>query len=87
MKKVNVEEDREATIARFLNRLNKEINNIIELHHYVELEDMVSMAMKIKKQLKGKGGAKTFQNNTWTSKWYKKDEKSKEKFLKEKTRI
>lgn len=31
----NVKEDTEATIARFLSRLNLNIANIIELHHYV----------------------------------------------------
>lgn len=28
-------------MARFLGRLNKEIANIVELHHYVDLEDIV----------------------------------------------
>ncbi|KAJ0963098.1 hypothetical protein J5N97_028220 [Dioscorea zingiberensis] len=51
----NVEEDREATMARFLNGLNREIANTVELHHYVELEDLVHMAMKVERQLK-KGG-------------------------------
>ncbi|RVW21501.1 Transposon Ty3-I Gag-Pol polyprotein [Vitis vinifera] len=42
----NVEEDREATMARFLNGLNRDIANVVELQHYVELEDMVHMAIK-----------------------------------------
>lgn len=61
MMRTNMEEDREATMTKFFSGLNDEITNIIELHHYVELADMVSMAMKIEKQLKEKGGAKTFQ--------------------------
>ena len=48
----NVEEDREATMARYLNGLNREIANTIELHHYVELEDLVHMAIKVERQLK-----------------------------------
>lgn len=52
MMHANVVENREATIAWFLSGLNKEIANIIELHHYVELEDMVDMAMKVERQLK-----------------------------------
>jgi len=32
-------------MARFLNGLNKEIANVVELQHYIELEDMVHMAM------------------------------------------
>ena len=50
MIKANVEEDREATMVRFLNGLNREIANVVELQHYVELEVMVHMAMKVKKQ-------------------------------------
>ena len=52
MIRANVKEDREATMARFLHRLNHEIANMVELQHYVELEDMVQMAMKVKRQLK-----------------------------------
>ena len=53
MTQTNVEEDREAT--RFLVGLNREIANLVELYHYVELEDMVHMAIKIENQLKRRG--------------------------------
>ena len=43
----NVEEDREATMARFLNGLNQDIANVVELQHYVELEDMMHMAIEV----------------------------------------
>ena len=46
--RANVEEDREATIARFLNGLNQDIANVVELQHYIELKDMVHMAIKVK---------------------------------------
>ena len=36
MIRANVEEDREATMARFLNGLNRNIANVVELQHYVE---------------------------------------------------
>ena len=42
-------------MARFLVGLNQEIANLVELHHYVELEDMVHMAIKIGNQLKRRG--------------------------------
>lgn len=51
MIRANVDEDREDTIAPFLCRLNQEIANKVELRHYVELEDMVHMAMKVERQL------------------------------------
>jgi hypothetical protein len=39
----NVVEDKEATMARFLNGLNQDIANVVELQHYLELENMVSL--------------------------------------------
>ena len=52
MIQANVEEDQEATMARFLVGLNWEIANVVELQHDVELEDMVHMVMKVERQLK-----------------------------------
>uniref|UniRef100_A0A2N9F015 Reverse transcriptase domain-containing protein n=1 Tax=Fagus sylvatica TaxID=28930 RepID=A0A2N9F015_FAGSY len=46
MIRANVEEDREATMARFLHGLNREIADIVEMQHYVELTDMVHQAIK-----------------------------------------
>ena len=54
MIRANVEEDREATMARFLNGLNRDIANVIELQHYVELEDMVHVAIQVERQFKRK---------------------------------
>ncbi|XP_074565168.1 uncharacterized protein LOC141821722 [Curcuma longa] len=78
MIRANVEEDREATMARFLQGLNPEIANVVELQHYVELEDMVHMSMKVERQLKRKGSIKHGQSHnssTWKSSWNKKDDK------------
>uniref|UniRef100_A0A2N9FCF4 CCHC-type domain-containing protein n=1 Tax=Fagus sylvatica TaxID=28930 RepID=A0A2N9FCF4_FAGSY len=75
MIRANVEEDREATMARFLSGLNRDIANVIELQHYVEIEDMVHMAIKVERQLKRKGTARytSVSNTTWKSKWDKND--------------
>ena len=40
---------------RFLAGLNREIQNVVELQHYVELEDIVHMAIKIRNQIKQEG--------------------------------
>ena len=48
MIRANVVEDREATMARFLNGLNRDTANVVELQHYVELKDM---ATKVERQL------------------------------------
>lgn len=45
--RANVEEDREAIMARFLSGLNSNTTNIVELHHYVVLKGTVHMTIKI----------------------------------------
>ena len=47
----NIKEYREATMARFLTSLNMQIQNVVELQHYVKLEYMVHMAIKIENQV------------------------------------
>jgi len=66
MIRANVVEDRDATMARFLNGLNRE--NVVELQHYVELEDMVHMATKVERQLQ-KGHARPAFNSGSSSSW------------------
>ena len=56
----NIEEDREATMVKFINGFNHDIALIVELHHYVELEEVMYISMKVEKQLKRKG---TIQKN------------------------
>lgn len=48
-------------MARFLAGLNKDIAKVVELQHYVEIEDMVHMAIKVEKQLKRKVLFEPFQ--------------------------
>ena len=75
MIRANVEEDREATMARFLSGLNRDIANVVELQHYVEIEDMVHMAMKVERQLKRKGAARytSVSSTPWKPKWERND--------------
>jgi hypothetical protein len=69
MIRANVEEDQEATMARFLYGLNYEIVDILELQHYVELTDMVHQAIKVEEQYKRKGLARRGQPMATTSSW------------------
>jgi hypothetical protein len=75
MIRTNVEKDQEATMARFFSGLNRDIANVIELQHYVEIEDMVHMAMKVERPLKRKGTARytSVSSTTWKSKWDRND--------------
>ena len=66
MIRANVIEDREAIMARFLNGLNRDIANVVELQHCVELEDMVHMAMKVEWQIKRRSSIR-FQTNSASS--------------------
>ena len=49
LKRLDLEEEHEVTLARFLNGLCKDVADVVELHHYVELEDLVHLAIKVEK--------------------------------------
>jgi FtsP/CotA-like multicopper oxidase with cupredoxin domain len=61
-------------MARFLNGLNRDIANVVELQHCIELEDM-HMAMKVERQLKRKVTAKytSVSSTPWKPKWDRND--------------
>ncbi|KAL4347194.1 hypothetical protein GQ457_17G008450 [Hibiscus cannabinus] len=54
MMRANIVEDREAMMARFLNGLNTDIANVVELQHYVELDEMVHVEIKVERQQRRK---------------------------------
>ncbi|XP_016732311.1 uncharacterized protein [Gossypium hirsutum] len=68
MIRADVQEDPEATMARFLAGLNRDIANVVELQHYIEVVDMVHMAIKVERQLKRKGPSRGFPTSN-LSKW------------------
>ena len=81
MIRANIEEDREATMAQFMQGLNRDIANMVELQHYVELVDMVHMAMKVEKQLKRKSTSSRYGQNlgsssSWKPNWSKREDKA-----------
>ncbi|XP_045810960.1 uncharacterized protein LOC123905403 [Trifolium pratense] len=61
--RANVEEDNEETMARFLHGLNRDISDIVELHHYVEMDELVHQAIKVEQQLKRKSQARRSSTN------------------------
>jgi len=63
----NMIEDREATRARFLNGLNRDIANVVELQHCMELEDMVHIATKVERQIKRRGSTCFLTNSASSS--------------------
>ena len=69
MIRANMIEDREATMARFLHGLNRDIANLIELYHYVELDDMLHKAIKVEKQLRARSKINLISTTPWKSNW------------------
>lgn len=73
MIRANVEKVRKTTMATFFNGLNMEIANVVELQHYVKLEDL-HVTMKVERQLKMKEIARypsdsLGSNFSWKPKW------------------
>ena len=78
MIRANVEEDREATMTRFLNGLNWEIADNVEFQHYVEIEEIVHKAIKIKQQLRRRGNTRAAPSSSsipWKPSYVKRDER------------
>ena len=49
MTRADLDEDREATMALFIGGLNKEIADRVELQHYIELEELFYLTIKVEK--------------------------------------
>lgn len=56
-------------MARFLHGLNREIQDQVELRHYLELDEMVQMAIKVELQLKRRGIGRTNPVGGSSSSW------------------
>ena len=60
-------------MVRFLNGLNHDIANIVELLHYVEMEDLLHMEIKVECQLQRKGNRSNTNfgqsSSSWKSNW------------------
>ncbi|RDX92150.1 hypothetical protein CR513_25770, partial [Mucuna pruriens] len=72
------EESQEATISRFLHGLNREIQYIVELHHYSTLEDLVEFHLKRKLSSR-----KTYLTSSWSGKENERERLRKDKSPKE----
>ncbi|RDX75630.1 hypothetical protein CR513_44468, partial [Mucuna pruriens] len=49
MIRANLEEAYEATMARFIGGLNKEITDVVELQHYIEIKDLLHKIIQVKR--------------------------------------
>ena len=67
--RANVEEDPEATMTRFIGCLKKDIVDVVELQHYVEMEDLLHKFIQVERQLKAKSTPKFASTSSWKSNW------------------
>lgn len=75
MLRTDIQEDREATMARFMGGLNRDIMDRLEVHHYVEMEELLHKAIMFEQQLK----RRSYKSSYGASKpQYQKDEKTRE---------
>ncbi|RDX79635.1 hypothetical protein CR513_39915, partial [Mucuna pruriens] len=58
MTRANVKENHEVTIARFIDGLKKEIADVVEFQHYMEIWDLLHKAIQMERQLKSKSSSK-----------------------------
>ncbi|RDX81539.1 hypothetical protein CR513_37763, partial [Mucuna pruriens] len=87
MIRTNVEEDHDATMARFMSCLKKEMIDVVELQHYMEIEDLLHKVIRVMGQLMSKISSKFSSSScfSWRSNWknnkantnYKEDVKAK----------
>ncbi|RDX92735.1 hypothetical protein CR513_25091, partial [Mucuna pruriens] len=71
MTRANVKEDGEVTMARFIGGSKKEIVDVVELQHYMEIEDLLHKAIQVERQLKSKSSSMfaSSSSSSWRSNW------------------
>ena len=52
MLRVDIQEAMEETMARFMGGLNRDIVDRLEVHHYVEVEELLHKTIMFEQQLK-----------------------------------
>nr|XP_027062822.1 uncharacterized protein LOC113689218 [Coffea arabica] len=67
MMRANLQEDSKATMARFLRGLNPDLQEALELQHYVDMHDLLELAIKAKRGKRLRRGARTFQSSNLIS--------------------
>ncbi|XP_056854324.1 uncharacterized protein LOC130503779 [Raphanus sativus] len=79
MLRAKVSEDSEATMARFLGGLNREIQDRVEMQHYLEIEEMLHKAILVEQQVKRRSHAR----GSYSSSRYQTSKEDKPSYQKE----
>ena len=81
MTKIDMHENEESKIARFVSGLRREIQDVVELYEYFSLEKLVHLAIKVESQLLKKTHFKTTHNDDfYKSSWKDKNQTSSKTF-------
>ncbi|XP_071923187.1 uncharacterized protein [Coffea arabica] len=70
MMRANIQEDNEATMARFLRGLNPDLQDALELQHYLDMHDLLELAIKAERGKKLRRGALTHEVGNATTPTY-----------------
>ena len=73
--RANIEKESKDTMARFLNGLNPEIRDFVELQEYVELEDLLHKALRVEQKIKRKSATRMNSLNTYNQNWANRSKK------------
>eukprot|EP00256_Glycine_max_P069316 XP_025983911.1 uncharacterized protein LOC113001425 [Glycine max] len=73
--RANIEEESEDIMARFLNGLNPEIRDVVELQEYVELDELLHKALRDEQQIKRKSAVRRNSPNTYNQNWANRSKK------------
>jgi len=69
--RANIEKTNGATMTRFLNGLNRDIQDVVELQNYNNMDELIYRVVKVEKQLKRR---QTYKKTSYTySSWKHKD--------------
>nr|XP_027083475.1 uncharacterized protein LOC113705765 [Coffea arabica] len=74
MLRADVREDIEATMARFLRGLHAEIADVVELQHYLDMDELLDKSVKVERRLKRRGiphQSSSVQFGNWRTPPYK----------------
>ena len=66
--KANLHKDGEATMAQFLHGLRPKIAKVVELQHYLDMNEMLEKAVTVEQRLKRKGSTRpgtTYNAGSW----------------------
>ncbi|RDX82451.1 hypothetical protein CR513_36763, partial [Mucuna pruriens] len=65
MTRANMKEDHDVTMTRFIGGLKKEIVDVVELQHYMEIEDLLYKTIQVESSSKFASSS----NSSWRSNW------------------